>query len=383
MDVGWAKRRLGHERRQRASSHPERRGSAGKVLVEKDVVRDGKPYKWHYWVSETEAKQLESKGEAKRVETPRAPRVQDPRADTDRDGVADAARAGVPGKSVPPPPPLPRLPNLTPDERAAEERFISKVEADPDGAAQKYLEHVKSGKGEGLNVFSTDEAKMLSEDYARSPQDAAKYNLAMHQAANAVAKRAFLMRLDELAKLPDDDPQKHVLVTAGGTAAGKGYALGQLDATKELAKNTGAVWDAAGEQNATENPWILDECERRGIDVTYAYVHADPYKTWDRAMGRAAKKGRMSDARLFADSYGHGARNHAAFYEKTSGHPRAHFVFIENKDGPRLVSTMPKDAYVNAEEVYSHASKALDSADVPDWIKDAARVGHRVWGSPG
>jgi hypothetical protein len=273
----------------------------------------------------------------------------DPTDDPNHDGIPDASRVGVPAFSTPPPPPvIPRLPNLNQEERQVEDRFAKHFEADPDGVAAAYVEKLKSREiGDAPNVFNTDDAKLLSGDY--NPQgvdqnevfDArSKYNVAVHQTANAIAKRAFVKYLDDVVRgLPED--RRTVLVTSGGVASGKGYAIGQVESVNEVAQSVGAVWDAAGEQNATENPWILEQCKQRGIKPIFVFVHADPAQTWENpkrgVIERAQKKGRMVDARLFADSYAIGAKNFKAFYDKHKDSGDADFVILENVTTPRLL----------------------------------------------
>lgn len=52
----------------------------------------------------------------------------DPRADKDKDGITDAARVGICGTCTAPPSDIPRLPNLTADERDVEARFADAFE---------------------------------------------------------------------------------------------------------------------------------------------------------------------------------------------------------------------------------------------------------------
>lgn len=313
-------------------------------------------------------------------------------------GVGKAARVGVPGMEAPPPPKeIPRLRNLTEKERAAETRFADAFLADPDGMADFYREQLKAGKvGDAPNVFNTDDAKLLSPDYNPDGEDAAvkdargTYNLAVHQTANAVAKRAFLRHLDEVvAGLPED--QKVVLVTSGGVASGKGYALKNAPGTSDLATKVGAIWDAAGEQNATENPWVLEECRKRGIKTIFAYVHADPASTWENpargVVERAGKIGRMVDAQAFADSYAYGAKNFKAFMDANKDGDGVQFFCINNaaEGGPRVEEGVPEAALaVDADELYARASAVLDERK--DKLKPAVyrggSVGRRVWGKP-
>ncbi len=353
--------------------------------------------------------------------------------------VAAGARVGIPGKmgltkSVP------RLPRLTPDERKIETQFASAFEKAPEEMANLFYENAKKEK----YVFETDGAKALMPAWTRPdlPPDAkgaplhpdrakarALYNTTLHQTANAIAKRAFIKRLDEIKDLPDH--QKKILVTCGGVAAGKGSALG---ARPDLAASVAATWDAAGEQNATENPWLLDECEKRGIKATFLFVHADAQKAWPGVVNRAKGIGRMVDARLFADSYGEGGRNVKAFYEQHKDHPNAEFVFAKfaahdpvavgraieaekakagdnsernaqldkaaadlkaSPDRAQMIAMgakvnvpaeitpgMPEEALqVDSDNLYNWCNQHIDSVreSVPDYIYQGATAGRRIW----
>lgn len=319
----------------------------------------------------------------------------DPRADRDGDGVTEQAHVGVPAFSVPPPPKsIPRLPNLTAAERQAEENFAHEYQKDPDGVTNKYIQQLKEGKiGDAPNIFGTDDAKLLSGDYnpqGVSPDDnkdaKSRLNAAVHQTANAIAKRGFLKYLDDVvSKLPPEN--RTVLVTAGGVAAGKDYAISQIEQANTLAKSVGAIWNAAGEQNSTENPWVLKECEKRGIKATFMFVHADPTQTWESpdrgVIERAQKKGRMVDAKVFADSYDIGVKNFEAFAAKNRD--KAEFIYVENIDKPKLLSGMPPEALkFNSEEIYARSSKYLDSAQgtLKPSVLRGGSIGRRIWGPP-
>lgn len=315
-----------------------------------------------------------------------------PTSDKDGDGVADAARVGVPAFDVPPPPGIPRLPNLNEKERELESKFADAVEQDPDAAVNSFYEAAKKSNW----VFETDAAKNLMPEWTRPdlppdeknapvhPERAAVralYNTALHQTANAVAKKAFLKRLDEIEKMDKNDPKRRVLVTSGGCAAGKGLSLA---ADPSLAANASATWDAAGEQNATENPWVLEECEKRGIPATFLFVHNDPKRTIKDAVSRAARIGRMVDTKVFADSYALGAKNFDAFHKKNKG--KADFVIARAGKPPTNVDSVPEDALsLKSEEIDQFAQEHLDSqkGQIPDYVIDGAKAGNRIWGKKG
>ena len=311
--------------------------------------------------------------------------------DANGDGVTDHARVGVPANDTPPPPPIPRLPNLTPDERAVERDFAEAFESDPDGMAAQFLDVVRTTaarKGD-VPTFGTDDAKVLSSKWDHpdlSPEERAHnravYNLALHQTANAVAKRSFVQHLDSL------QPGDEIMVTVGGVGAGKGYALNNVPEALAAKGRAKAVWDSAGDQNATENPWILKEAADRGLRVNYVYVHANPEIQWahpERGVVKRAqdpKDGRMVDAHVFADSYAIGAKNHSSFYEKNRNNPNATFTFIENGSPPRKLESMPGDALgMNRSKLREFALKTVHEQEgIPPRVQRGATAGVRVWG---
>jgi hypothetical protein len=198
---------------------------------------------------------------------------------------------------------------------------------------------IQNAKLEAI-TFNTDDAKLLSPDYnPDGPPEMklsarAETNVAVHNTANAIAKRAFVDYLDQIAPLlePED---KVIVVTSGGAAA---------------------IWDAAGEANATENPWVLEEARKRGFSTVFTFVDADPDEVWaDPKRGvieRATKKGRMVTARLFAESYTYGAKNFAEFAKQHENDADVRIVYFDNArktpegkpDKPVKVASMPKSA---------------------------------------
>ncbi|MFN9110285.1 MAG: hypothetical protein ACK5XN_09475 [Bacteroidota bacterium] len=309
--------------------------------------------------------------------------------DQNGDGVSDASRVGVPAFSVPPPPDIVRLPNLTEDERRIEESFADAFEADPEKMASDYRKVVLDMAKEDNDVptFATDDAKVQHPDWAgkgmpleQRATNRAKYNCALHQTANAVAKRAFLQHLDTLSE------GDQVLVTVGGCGAGKGHALKNSPAALEMKKTAKAIWDSAGDQNATENPWIQSELEKRGLKGAYLYVHADPRVFWMHegygviARARKLDNGRMVDAAVFADSYVIGAKNHQAFYKNNKDNPNAKFLFLKSGSGDQL-KEMPKEALeLDRRELKKFAlQKIAEMKDLEPRIRIGASIGTRVW----
>jgi hypothetical protein len=306
--------------------------------------------------------------------------------DHNGDGVTDAARIGVNAMSVPPPPPVGKLPNLTSHERQVETEFRDAYHADPDGMARDFRKVIESTRKEGeAPTFGTDDAKVLHEawvhdDITKRAENRATLNNALHQVANAVAKRAFLQELDTLKKGDE------VMVTVGGCGAGKGYALKNVPEALAMKNRSKVVWDSAGDQNATENPWIQKEAESRGLKVNYVFVHADPYSQWAHPERGVVKRagdpsdGRMVDAKVFADSYALGAKNHQAFHDKHKDNPNANFVFLANTGKPSLIPGVPKEALgLDRRELARFAIKTVHESSAPAHVKRGGTVGERIW----
>lgn len=305
--------------------------------------------------------------------------------DKDKDGVTDYSRVGVGAHEVPPPPSMSKLPNLTPHERKVEEDFIKAFESNPDKVAGDFLEIVKASGNPP--TFGTDDAKVLTSVWSDSSlsleqrsQNRATLNTPLHQTANAIAKRAFLQHLDTLK------PGDEVLVTVGGCGAGKGFALKNVPDALEMKSRAKAVWDSAGDQNATENPWIQKELEKRGLKGSYVYVHADPRSQWAHPERGVVKRagdpndGRMVGAKVFADSYALGAKNHQAFYEANKENPNANFIFLENTGKPKQLPGIPAEALsIDRKELADYARDVVLNSDAPAHVKRGATMDYRIW----
>ena len=313
----------------------------------------------------------------------------DPTLDADGDGIADASRVGVPGNSMPPPPPIKLLPKLKGDLLVAAKKFNDEFAADPDGMARRYREMLANNElGDGPNIFNTDDAKMLSSHYSESLESRAKYNVAVHNTANALAKRAFSQHMDEVvSKMPEQD--RLVLVTAGGVAAGKGFAVSNNPDVRQVKDMAAAIWDSAGEQNSTELPWVAAKAKEHGSKMHAVLINSDPKKTWvnDQGWGavqRAKEKGRMVDARLHSESYPLSAKNFDSFSKNYAANDETISVdVIDTTTGGyiRMSGVPPTSLSHDANVLRKEALQALFDADVPDWVKSSGAIGETIWGS--
>lgn len=193
--------------------------------------------------------------------------------------------------------------------------------------------------------------------------------------------------------------------------SGKGFAIQNVPQVKSVSQAASATWDTAGEQNSTELMWVANLCKERGIHMTATYVHAEPTGTWENpkrgVMQRASNVGRMVDARAFADSYTHGARNYAAFHEATKNMPHVDSIILDNsrppvtdldesgvqkidKEGkpatkPDVVrlDAVPESAIkTDPEELYNRCMTALGQPNIPPAVKQGGGAGARIWPPP-
>lgn len=282
------------------------------------------------------AKSLGTKGAAAhtlassgRESAPTSKAAVDPMRVFDEHGVARGARVGQLGADIGPP--IRRVDGDLPKaQRAVEAEAIGLVDT-PEKLTERaaaYLSMVKKARKEKTEksgtpqpmVFETDKAKAVLWPGIKgqgihgdpSYDHFALYNVAVHAAANAVAKKAFEMWMSD----PEGGKNGDVLVTAGGCAAGKSYAL--TNAAAATIHPDTVIWDAAGEQCNTELPWIAGICDKADAAMKVFYVEADPEQSWAGKFGcckRSQEVGRMVSPVLFVDSYLEGQRNLAAFHK--------------------------------------------------------------------
>jgi len=210
---------------------------------------------------------------------------------------------------------IPRFARLSPAERVIETRLADAVQRDPASAVQGMRALAEASGSPDLPVFEVDAAKLLFEGYGsgRRPANAAelgfrlRFNHVLHPSAVAIARLAFLERLDQLSALPDDDVHRLIFVTNGGCAAGKGDLLTLARSALGDKAQFGAVWDSAGEGDALENAWILRAAQKRRLKVLFGFAQADPATRYASVLSRAELSGRVVDVLTFVDSYSHGA----------------------------------------------------------------------------
>ena len=91
------------------------------------------------------------------------------------------------------------------------------------------------------------------------------------------------------------------------------------------------IWDSAGDQNATELPWVASQ----NVDhITFVHTVGNGAKNASNAQSglvqRAVDKGRMVDANVYSQSYWIGNYNFQVFYDNNSSNPKFSFFKVEN-----------------------------------------------------
>jgi hypothetical protein len=343
---------------------------------------------------------LAVEAKAETVPPPPGSRVHtaDPYADSNGDGITDTARVGVPGNEVPET--IWRMPNLTPGQREAETRFASAYEADPDGMAKQVIAKVVGEAGEDkAPVFETDAMKEFSADFG-SKSEKRLNNLALHQTANALAKRAFSSYLGSMA----DDPEQAggtVLITAGGVGAGKSYAIDKLaesDETMQQAVSSEvARFDAAGEACSSEVPWAIEQAKASGFKPVVVFVDRDPSKAMSEKvpdgdgengflhrgiLPRSEMKGRMVDAYSIADSYTVGPRNFQAVADNYAEDEDVGIMIVNNDaKQPQLVAGIdPSHLAIEPKDLRAQVVGAIQDYGNQEMIESGVHTPQRVWG---
>ena len=108
------------------------------------------------------------------------------------------------------------FPDLTPEERAIEQKFAAELAADLDGARQRY-------EAEFHNVFDRNNAQELSSDYAATVESRQQWSVATLAPSGAFIDWLFHRRLAELP------PESLIAFNAGGQGSGKTTATRQAE----------------------------------------------------------------------------------------------------------------------------------------------------------
>lgn len=323
-------------------------------------------------------------------------------------GMTKAAIVGVAGNEIPDK--VPRMDGLDENQRAIENQFAELWEDRNKRERAIAILREKFRNSDGSMTIETDAVKELDSRWgskerikelkakqkdgtisAAESDELNNYlsfqqrnNTVLHQTANVLAKET-LRR--EIESRKANGEEVNLLVTSGGCAVGKGFGLEEVGrrairdntSNKSLVDDYNArttpdrnmiIWDSAGDQNATELPWVASQ----NVDhVTFVHTVGNGAKNASNAKSglvqRAVDKGRMVDANVYSQSYWIGNYNFQVFYDNNNGNPKFSFFKVENPgkgNGPtKLIdpsSTSDFDrSYLSANQAIQLIERNLDS----------------------
>ena len=176
---------------------------------------------------------------------------------------------------------------LTAEEHKVETRFAQILAADVDGALARYREI--AAQAEKPNILDVDFARQLCPEYAADPT---RWTQATHEPASALVKELYRRILEE------DDPHglDLVVITAGGTGAGKSSASDVVDLPprlKRLIESAQCVLDGSMADYGSTAKKVALALEA-GKNVAYVYVARDPRDAMiNGVVPRAIRTGRV------------------------------------------------------------------------------------------
>ena len=180
---------------------------------------------------------------------------------------------------------VPRDDTLSPEEQKIEGRFIDLIHKDTDGLIEEYKRRFINKAG--VLEINVDKARELSPDYNESLASRSKYSRAVHEPASALAKEIYRRALAE----PIQPGRETVIITGGGTGAGKSTALANVaQEHPEQFADVGIIFDT--NSNAYESTLKkMDPALNSGRKIRMIGVFRDPVDALvNGALYRAEKK---------------------------------------------------------------------------------------------
>ncbi len=262
---------------------------------------------------------------------------------------------------------IPRDISLPASERVIESKFANQLEADVPAAMEQYAKLPESDNGKILN---TDLARELSPDYRADRTRSA----AVHEPASWLVKEMYVKKLAEPLK-PGEEPI--VIMSAGGTGAGKTSGLEKLQAANPILDRAQIIYDT-NMNGLDSSAKKIDQALAAGKNVAVVYTYRDPVKALvEGALPRAMKKGRTVPIDEHAKTHVGAASTVKALAERYKGDPRVTFDLSDNsgKKGepkPMKLAEVPNLEYNRVRE---DLGKALEEQRQAGAISEAVYRG--------
>ena len=175
---------------------------------------------------------------------------------------------------------------FTPEEAALEQRASDRVRGNAPVLAEEYSR--KFG-----NEIGTDNAReIVAPEYAASKEARTRWSRATRKAAAALSDYLF----DEALRHPDLEKPRVVLMTAGGTGAGKTTALRASPAFKHAQ----FIYDS-NLSSKKSSVARIEAAKAAGNQVEILFVHRDPVEALTGGvLPRAMDEGRIVDLEAHA-----------------------------------------------------------------------------------
>lgn len=216
---------------------------------------------------------------------------------------------------------------MRPEEQEVERRATDAVHENRQALAQAY--RAKFG-----HEISTDNAReIVSPEYAASRENRTRFSEATQKPAGALAD----YRYNEALLNPDPEKPPVVLMTAGGTGAGKTTALTNVPELSDVQ----LVYDSnLGSKRSSVQK--IEAAKAAGNHVRVVFVHRDPVEALTcGVLPRAMSEGRVVGLDAHARMYRDAAENFAYLMRKYSEDSMVSFTAFDNSRGPRGMGMMP------------------------------------------
>lgn len=172
--------------------------------------------------------------------------------------------------------------DLSPEEQAVEERLARKIAADPEAAFAAYA---KLPETHGGKVLNTDEARMLSDDYAASKEGRSKWALAVHEPASWVIKQLYSRALASKDTTGNGDGVITFLAGGGGSGKGSSYKVENIS---RLLADSQVIVDGVLD-NAQKAGGKFKQAWDHGKRVVVAFVARDPVESFVEGVAKRAE----------------------------------------------------------------------------------------------
>lgn len=220
-------------------------------------------------------------------------------------------------------------PDLTPEERAVERRFMLQIKNNIPAAVEEYRKRFG-------NRLSADDARYLSYDYSASKEAKTKWGDAVHEPASFLVKQVY----KDMLKEPDPHGLDLVIITGGGAAAGKTLGATKLPSLSSLTDHAQIIYNTTL-QDYESGKSKIDQALKAGKKVIVAFFWREPVEAFvNGALPRAEATGRAVSVRVHRETHEGSAGAIRRLQESYKDDHRVKFVFIDNSKGEGEAATV-------------------------------------------